>query len=251
MTIKGDLYQAILEKSNKSPATISRWAADLIEKHGPMTADEARLVIAHEFGVDLNKYPVSPEQLDKVRTLRSSGASLASVQQRAGGPEQPASTERGDSSTTAQAYNPRPMTPAALFHSRGFHPAVAASSKRRFVNGHRSDAIRATFQAVNNRVKKLSGLHGRDGQALMGQAFTDDDPPLQMTNLATQSERDEHAGARLLMMGAMTGLRNPRAHEDGWEPDNDEHYVLECLAFASLLHRFLDRCEEYRGTRPK
>ena len=46
-----------------------------------------------------------------------------------------------------------------------------------------------------------------------------------------------------MMQGAMVGIRNPRAHEDRWEHDDDAVQVLELLGFASYLHRCLDRCE--------
>lgn len=249
MAITGDLYKAILEKSGRSPATISRWAKRLNDEHGPMTPDEARLVIAHDLGIDLKKYGVSAEQRDRVRTLRAAGASLASVQQRAEPPQRRVRAKQ-------EVVQPTPrqsgrMTPAALFTSRSFHTAVGRSSHKLFVGGHNKQAVHAAVQAVNNRVKRLSGLDEEDGQTLMGKAFARKNPALQMSSLATQSERDEHEGTRLIMMGAVTGLRNPRAHEDHWEPDEDIHSVLDCLAFASLLHRFLDRCEAYRRRNPR
>ncbi len=116
------------------------------------------------------------------------------------------------------------------------------------MNGHRSDAIRAAFQAVNNRARKTGGISGDvdDGQALVGEAFKDKNPVLQMTDRSTVPEKDEHAGLRFLAMGGMRGLRNPRSHaDDEWWTDDDVDFVLECLAIASLLHRCLDHCQEY------
>lgn len=141
----------------------------------------------------------------------------------------------------------RPPTPSALFDSRRFHPQVVKSSKKRFVNGQRSDAIRASFQAVNNRVRKMTGITGvADGQGLVGKAFEDDNPSLQMSDLKSDSERDEHAGLRFLAMGGMRGLRNPRSHaHDEWWTDGDVDFVLDALALASLLHRCLDQCDAH------
>lgn len=136
-----------------------------------------------------------------------------------------------------------------MFDLRDFHPTVVRASRKLFLDGHRTEAIRKAFQTVNNRVKKLSGLP-KDGQPLMGEAFREVNPPLQMTGLASDSEKDEHKGTQLLMMGGMAALRNPRTHEDHWEPDNDARSVLEALALASMLHRFLDRCEAYRAANP-
>lgn len=244
MAIKGALYKIIREKSKKSDATISRWATELRRKHGPMTPDEARLVIAHDLGIDLNKHSVTADERERVRTLREGGASLASVQQRTGALQPAAPPEQQLAAPEGQES--RPVTRAAMFGFRSFHASVNKSSRKLFVGGHNKDAVRAAIQSVHNRVKRLSGLRDEDGQALMARAFDDKNPALQMSDLSTTSECDEHAGTRFLMMGAVRGLRNPRAHEDYWQPDEDVASVLECLAFASLLHRFLDRCEAYR-----
>jgi len=126
------------------------------------------------------------------------------------------------------------------------HRAVHNSSRKLFIGGHNKEAVEAAVLSMINRVKRLSRLRGEDGVPLMAKAFAKKNPALQMSGLTTESERNEHEGTRFLMMGAVQGLRNPRAHEDHWEPDEDIDSVLDCLAFASLLHRFLDRCEAYR-----
>lgn len=245
MAINSDLYRALLKKTGWSPATLSRKAEALRRDYGPMTPDEARYIIAHEHGIDLRKYPIAPEELDRVQTLRASGATVTPAFH--GGATTRTAKEAGVAESRAEPEEPRPPTPSALFDSRGFHPAVVRSSKKRFVSGHRSDAIRAAFQAVNNRVRKMGGISGDvdDGQALMGEAFKDKTAILQMTDRTTGPEKDEHAGLRFLAMGGMRGLRNPRSHADEeWWTDGDVDFVLECLALASLLHRCLDHCQE-------
>jgi uncharacterized protein (TIGR02391 family) len=211
-----------------------------------MTPEEARYIIAHEHGIDLRKYGLSPEDIDRVRALRASGARLDLASSR-GRAIRPAAAERGVTEARIDATDPRPLTPSALFDSRGFHPRIVKSSKSRFVNGQRSDSIRAAFQAVNNRIRKMSGITDvDDGQALAARAFEDKNPTLRMTDLNTVPDKDEHAGVRFLAMGGMRGLRNPRSHADEeWWTDGDVDFVLEALALASLLHRCLDLCEAY------
>ncbi len=137
-----------------------------------------------------------------------------------------------------------------MFNARASHDAVVRSSRKLFVDGHHTEAVYKAFLSLNNRVKKLSGI-ADDGQGLMSKAFGGSSPALQMTGLTNQSEIDEQEGTCFLMMGAMRGMRNPRVHEDKWVPDNDVDAVLDALSFASLLHRFLDRCEAYReASRP-
>ena len=136
-----------------------------------------------------------------------------------------------------------------MFDARSMHPSVIRASRKLFVGRHYSEAIYKALLRVNNRVKKLTGV-ADDGQGLMIQCFGGKTPKLRMTGLATKSEIDEQSGTCFLMMGAMTGLRNPRVHEDHWEPDNDMDSVLDTLSFASLLHRILDRCEAWQAANP-
>ncbi len=134
-----------------------------------------------------------------------------------------------------------------MFNARAFHDSVVSSSRRLFVDGHHTIAVYKAFVRVNNRVKKLSGISD-DGRSLMGKAFCEKEkhPVLQMSDLVKESEINEHDGIRFMMMGGWSAMRSPRVHEDEWEPDKDIATVLDALSFASLLHRFLDRCEAYR-----
>ena len=91
--------------------------------------------------------------------------------------------------------------------------------------------------AVNNRVKKMANLSG-DGMGLMGNAFKDDDQPtLVLADLATQTGKYIQAGCRFLPMGSQQAIRNPHAHEQFGEMDDDE--AFELLGIASHLMRKL------------
>lgn len=244
MAINSNLYKALQSKTGWSAATLSRKADALRREHGPMTPDQARYIIAHERGIDLRKYGLSAAEIDKVQALRASGATTV----RSFEPVSRPTAARVRAARTPPP-GPRPPTLTELFDSRAFHTAVVRSSKKRFVNGHPSDAIRNTFVALNNRVRKMSAIPDDvdDGQKLMGEAFKHQNPVLRMTDLGTMPERDEHTGLRFLAMGGMSGLRNPRSHDDqDWWTDSDLEFVLEALALASLLHRCLDHCQDYR-----
>lgn len=241
MAIDARLHEELLRVLDVSTSSLSRRAQALAREHGPMTPDEARHVLAHDAGIDLGRYGLTADQRERVRVLRAGMASRNSSPSVASGPPreevpQRSSRTRGNSTTE--------LTPAARFAARGCHPRVVRSSRRPYVNGLPQDAVLRAMKSVNNRVKKLASSH-KDGQDLMANVFGDSSPTLQATELVTESERNEHAGHRFLLMGAMRGLRNPRAHEDHWLPDDDDAAVLDTLAFASLLHRFLDRCEAF------
>ena len=242
MAISSGLYKALIGQTGWSPAKLGRIASALARQHGPMTPDEARYIVAHEHGINLRKHGVSASELDRVRMLRAAGAASAVAERNA-----PVAPPRKETAAPAkvETRDARPVTPSALFDSRDFHPHVVKSSKKRFVSGHRSDALRAAFVSVNNRVRRMSGiLDADDGQALVSRAFGDKMPVLRMTGLSTLPERDEQIGLQFLAMGGMRGIRNPRSHADEqWWTDEDPRFVLEALALASLLHRCLDHCE--------
>jgi uncharacterized protein (TIGR02391 family) len=57
-----------------------------------------------------------------------------------------------------------------------------------------------------------SGRHNLDGVALMSTVFSPNDPILAFNSLANQTDKDEQQGLMHLFMGAVLGIRNPRAH---------------------------------------
>jgi len=57
----------------------------------------------------------------------------------------------------------------------------------------------------------------------------------------TQSDKDEQEGFKFLFMGAMVGIRNPKAHDNVVQID--PYRTLEYLSFASLLMRKIEKGE--------
>jgi len=125
-----------------------------------------------------------------------------------------------------------------LFKKLQLHPEIKRVSEPLFKDGHYAQAIFEAFKAVNNAVKKKSGLSDKDGQALMAYVFSGNPPVLALNSLQTQSEEDEQEGFKFLFMGAMTGIRNPKAHENIMQ--TDQYRTLHYLAFASLLFARVD-----------
>ena len=76
----------------------------------------------------------------------------------------------------------------------------------------------------------------------MAKAFDQDKPLLALNDGLSTSDRDEQEGFKLLFMGAMQGVRNPKAHD--LFDQLAEEPALDYLAFASLLMRRLDDAEE-------
>lgn len=118
-----------------------------------------------------------------------------------------------------------------------FHPSIRAASAGLLRNRYYAQAIFEAFKLVELRVRELSGLE-LNGQKLMAAALDGNRPIISVASEVGASGRDEQIGFRLMLMGAMTGIRNPKAHE--LVDQRDPIRTMEYLAFASLLLHRLD-----------
>lgn len=125
------------------------------------------------------------------------------------------------------------VNPNILFDLLKFHPRIKEASERLFKNSHYAQAILETFKAVNNFVKEKSGKQEWDGKNLMAKVFRRENPIIRFNELKTVSEKDEQEGFMFLFMGAVVGIRNPKAHDNIIQ--TDPYKTLEYLSFASLL----------------
>ena len=119
------------------------------------------------------------------------------------------------------------------------HPKVKEHSLNLFKNGHYAQAIFESVKALNNYVKDKAQIVDKDLSDAMAKAFNEKNPIIKLNDMKTQSKIDEQRGFKFLFMGAMTGIRNPKAHDT--IKQEDKNRTLEYLAFLSLLFR---RAEE-------
>lgn len=126
-----------------------------------------------------------------------------------------------------------------LLEERGIHSDIIKVSGQLFEDGHYSQAIFEAYKEINNLVKRKSGLSNLDGRNLMSQAFKLPTPILQLNKLLTDSDKDEQEGFMFLFMGAIVGIRNPKAHDHVIQ--SDPIITLEYLSFASLLAKRIDQ----------
>jgi uncharacterized protein (TIGR02391 family) len=116
------------------------------------------------------------------------------------------------------------------------HRAIGRAANKLYQDGHYANAVEAAVKALNGLVRFRSGLEF-DGTTLMERAFSPSNPVLKFNALQDQSDKDEQKGFMQLFSGAVSGLRNPRAH--GFINDDAER-ALEFIAFVSLLAKLLD-----------
>lgn len=138
---------------------------------------------------------------------------------------------------TAGLYGARSQVDARL---SGLHAEVLRVASALFLDGHLANAIFEAFKVVEVRVHALSGLQGT-GRDLMARAFRETKPALPLNRGKTEIDQDEQEGFKLIFMGAMQGIRNPKAH--GHVVQEDEDRTLDYLHFASLLMHRLDNAE--------
>jgi uncharacterized protein (TIGR02391 family) len=117
------------------------------------------------------------------------------------------------------------------------HPLVVQAAGELYLDGHFASAIFEAFKAVELQVQDVSALY-QSGRDLMTQAFGGAMPRLVLSDLPGRSGTNEQEGWKLIFMGAMVGVRNPKAHEQ--IDQNDPQRTFEYLAFASLLMRRID-----------
>lgn len=133
---------------------------------------------------------------------------------------------------------PDAIPPDLLFDRLVTNERLRKATIGRFRSRNFTDAVEAAFKCLANSVKEVSGHNERDGADLMRHVFGAQSPLLRLNALQSRSDKDEHNGYRDIFAGAMTGIRNPRAHEH--ESKDNLVIALELLTMANHLMRKLD-----------
>ena len=124
------------------------------------------------------------------------------------------------------------------------HPGIFHVAKSRMKAGNYADAVESAFKAINNAVKdKVRSRLDKelDGQKLMQRVFAPDNPILLVEgNLDTQTNRDTQFGYMMMFAGAISAIRNPKAHENMCISKED---AIRKLIFASMLMYKLDAAQ--------
>ena len=120
-----------------------------------------------------------------------------------------------------------------LFDRLVTNDPLRQATRTRFRNRNFADAVEAAFKCLDNAVKEKSGLSAKSGSDLMFTAFNEKNPVVKLNELDSTTDRSEQEGYKHLFAGAMTGIRNPRAHEH--ELKDDPKVALELLALANHL----------------
>ncbi len=125
------------------------------------------------------------------------------------------------------------------------HSIIINVAKKKFIDGHYADAVESAFKEINSRLKEIyrqERKEEKDGADLMRKAFTPNDPLLIFEDMNCQNGKDTQQGYMDIFAGAMTGIRNPKAHENLYITEND---AAKKLIFASLLMDKIDQAVKF------
>lgn len=120
------------------------------------------------------------------------------------------------------------------------HRRIASKARSRFENTHYADAVESALKEVNACVKEIvkrkAGIE-MDGADLMHKAFSPNSPIIVLGDLSTESGRNIQKGYMEIFAGAMTGIRNPKAHDNlDITANRAKHFIY----LASLLMQKVD-----------
>jgi uncharacterized protein (TIGR02391 family) len=114
------------------------------------------------------------------------------------------------------------------------HPLIFEHAYPQYRAGRLRDAVLNAFIAVFDLIRERTGID-MDGAKLAGQVFSVKEPCLILSEIETDSGRNDQSGFLQIYQGAYIGIRNPKAHS--LQHDLTEENAAQYLIFASLLAR--------------
>ena len=130
------------------------------------------------------------------------------------------------------------------------HPLIQKSSKKLFEDGHFANAAEDAFIEINDRVKQLfsivkPGEPVPDGEAAMTTVFSSNNPIVEFCDRSMTTGQNKQKGFMQMLAGAMSALRNPKAHSNAEQLSEEE--AFRRLATASMLMYAIDDAVKHSG----
>lgn len=91
------------------------------------------------------------------------------------------------------------------------HPEIIKHALPQYNNGHLREAVLNSIIAVFDLIREKTGLKD-DGERLISTAYSLDDPYLVLSDIDTESGRNDQKGFIQVYKGSFQGIRNPKAH---------------------------------------
>lgn len=120
------------------------------------------------------------------------------------------------------------------------HENIIRVAKNKFEDGYYADAVESAFKEINRLAKEImKNKTGEelDGASLMYKAFSEKNPVIILDDLSSETGRNIQKGYMQIFAGVMTGIRNPKAHEN---ITISKERAIHFIFLASLLMYKLD-----------
>jgi len=117
------------------------------------------------------------------------------------------------------------------------HTEIKKHALKLYNNGHLRDAVLTSIIAVFDIIREKTGLEN-DGDRLIGKAFSLEKPYLILSEIDSESGKNDQKGFMQIYRGSFQGIRNPKAHS--LAHDLTKLKAAQYLVFASLLARRID-----------
>jgi uncharacterized protein (TIGR02391 family) len=114
------------------------------------------------------------------------------------------------------------------------HPIITEHCYKLYNDGHYRDSVLNSVIAIYDYIRERT-KSSEDGDRLIGQVFSMDNPILVLSELETESGKNDQKGFMQIFKGAYQGIRNPKAHS--LTHDLTPLKAAQYLIFASLLAR--------------
>lgn len=127
------------------------------------------------------------------------------------------------------------------------HPWVWGSVAGLWSSGHYREAVGAAARAINVQTQAKLGRRDASEAKLLGDAFSTNPPAPGHPRLRLSVDdggdtfKNRHDGAGNFARGVYSAIRNPIAHEE--DDELEENQALEQLAAFSVLARWVDAAE--------
>lgn len=131
------------------------------------------------------------------------------------------------------------------------HPTIAEVARKAFEANLYAESVEAAFKELNVQVKERIKLEfpefriEKDGVSLMQTVFSPNKPMLKVEyEIESTSGKDAQLGYMNMFAGAISAIRNPKAHENMTISKDD---AIRKLYFASMLMHKLDKSIAVHG----
>lgn len=127
------------------------------------------------------------------------------------------------------------------------HPRISKASKALYLDGHYANAAMDAFVEINERVKGLFQIlypndKVPDGDAAMTTVFSTNAPLVKFGDVSSETGKNIQKGFMQMLAGAMSALRNPKAHANITISADD---AMRRLMLASMLMFKIDEAVVY------